>query len=195
MKSSQNYAELYQHYEKHKDTIALRLKEFQQQRSEKEIFQELCFCLLAANTSSRMAMRVMDSVGDVIFTGSEEEIRDRLHSLSCRFYNKRAEYIFLARSVPLKFDRMYLAENIKGFGYKESSHFLRNIGHSGYAILDKHVLRAMLEFGVIKKIPAMHAKNYLLLEKKLENFSKKLGIRMDELDFVLWSRKGGEILK
>lgn len=195
MKSSQNYAELYQHYEKHKDSIAARLKEFQQQRSEKEIFRELCFCLLAANTSSRMAMRVMDSVGEVIFTGSEEEIRERLHALSCRFYNKRAAYIFLARNVPIMFDRAYLAEHIKGFGYKESSHFLRNVGHSGYAILDKHVLRAMLEFDVIRKIPAMNTKNYLLLEKKLQDFSKELGIGMDELDFVLWSRKGGEILK
>lgn len=171
------------------------MQEFKQVRDEKETFRELCFCLLAANTSSHMASRVMDQVGDIIFTGSEQEIKDRLHELHCRFYNKRAEYIFHARNIPIQFDREYLTENIKGFGYKESSHFLRNMGHSGYAILDKHVLRAMQEFGIIKKIPSMNKKNYLVLEKKLQKFSKDLSIDMDELDFVLWSRKSGEILK
>ena len=32
---------------------------------------------------------------------------------------------------------------------KESSHFLRNIGYRGYAILDKHILRGLHELGVI----------------------------------------------
>ncbi len=137
----------------------------------------------------------MENVGEVIFTGSEQQIKERLHQLSCRFYNRRAEYIFFARNVPIQYDREYLAENIKGFGYKESSHFLRNMGYSGYAILDKHVLNAMVEFGIIKKRPTMSKKNYLLLEKKLKKFSDELGIGMDELDFVLWSRKSGEILK
>ncbi|HIH15339.1 MAG TPA: N-glycosylase/DNA lyase [Nanoarchaeota archaeon] len=194
-KSSEKWKELYHHYEKHKKAIKERLQEFKQVRDEKKTFREICFCILAANTSSKMASRVMNGVGEVIFTGSEQEIRERLHALSCRFYNKRAEYIFLARNVPIKFERDYLAENIKGFGYKESSHFLRNMGHSDYAILDKHVLRAMQEFGIIKKIPTMNKKNYLILEKKLKLFSKYLNISMDELDFVLWSRKSGEILK
>lgn len=195
MKSSQKIKELYQHYEKHKQTIKARLKEFKLPKNEKETFQELCFCILAANTSSRMASRVMEGVGDVIFTGTEQEIREKLHKLHCRFYNKRAEYIFRARNVPIKFEREYLAENIKGFGYKESSHFLRNMGHSGYAILDKHVLRAMVEFEIIKKIPTINKKRYFALEKKLKKFSEEIGIDMDDLDFVLWSRKSGEILK
>lgn len=188
--------ELLAHYKKHEQAIAERLLEFKKKRNEKELFQELCFCLLAANTSSRMAMRVMEHVGDVIFTGDEEAIRDRLHALHCRFYNKRAAYIYHARSVPLKFDRDYLAMHIKGFGYKESSHFLRNIGFSGFAILDKHVLGAMKEFGIITKIPShLNRKRYLALEKKLQKFSQELDLGMDELDFVLWSRKSGEILK
>ncbi len=192
---SQKIHALYQHYEKHTSAIQSRLAEFKNPRDKKETFRELCFCILAANTSSRMAMRVMDSVGNVIFSGTEEDIREKLHNLRCRFYNKRAEYIFLARNVPLSFDREYLADHIKGFGFKESSHFLRNMGHSGYAILDKHVLRAMVEFGVIKKIPHMSRKNYVLLEKKLRRFAQNIDIDMDELDFVLWSRKSGEILK
>lgn len=171
------------------------MQEFKVDRSDKETFKELCFCILAANTSSKMASRVMDGVGDIIFTGSEKEIKEKLHELHCRFYNKRAEYIFLARSIAIKFDREYLAENIKGFGYKESSHFLRNMGFNGYAILDKHVLNAMLEFGIINEIPKMNKKKYLELEIKLKKFSKDIDIDFDELDFVLWSRKTGEILK
>ncbi len=195
MKSSTQLNELYCHYKKHKSTIQLRLKEFKQVRNDKEIFKELCFCLLAANTSSKMASRVIDSVGDIIFTGTKEQIREKLHELHCRFYNRRAEYIFYARNVPIKFDRDYLAENIKGFGYKESSHFLRNIGHEGYTILDKHVLNAMVEFGIIKKRPTMSKKNYLILEKKLKSFAKQININIDELDLVLWSRKSDEILR
>jgi len=186
---------LHEHYAKHRAAISQRLQEFKGVQGEKELFQELCFCILAANTSSRMASKVMSGVGDVIFTGSEEEIREKLHLLHCRFYNKRAEYIFLARDVPIRFDRDYLAEHIKGFGYKESSHFLRNVGQSGHAILDKHVLHALVEFCVIRRIPTMHKKNYLAIEKKMKLWSNKIGIPMDELDFVLWSRKTGEILK
>src|SRR3989338_6164023 len=118
-KSSEKWKELYHHYEKHKKAIKERLQEFKQVRDEKKTFREICFCILAANTSSKMASRVMNGVGEVIFTGSEQEIRERLHALSCRFYNKRAEYIFLARNVPIKFERDYLAENIKGHCVQE----------------------------------------------------------------------------
>ena len=38
---------------------------------------------------------------------------------------------------------------VKGLGYKEASHFLRNIGVKGHAILDKHVMRCLAEIGVI----------------------------------------------
>ncbi len=187
--------DLHAHYAEHKEAIHARLQEFSLV-SEEKYFEELCFCLLAANTSSKMASRVMEEVGVVIYTGSEEEIRDRLHALSCRFYNRRAHYISCAQDVPIKLDRDYLAENIKGFGYKEASHFLRNVGVNGLAILDKHVLRALVEFGVIDEIPkSLNRARYLAIEEKMKVWSKTLGIEMDALDFVLWSRKSGEILK
>tara|TARA_Y100000310_G_C20684633_1_gene818146 strand:+ start:56 stop:646 length:591 start_codon:yes stop_codon:yes gene_type:complete len=196
MKSSQKLKELYKHYDKHKATIKERLQEFKQIHGEKALFEELCFCLLAANTSSKMASRVMAEVGDIIFTGSEEEIRNKLHELSCRFYNRRSHYIYCAQKIPIKMDREYLVANIKGFGYKEASHYLRNLGKSGYAILDKHVLRAMAEFGIIDEVPkSLNRRRYLEMEEKLRAWSKELNIPMDDLDFVLWSRKSDEILK
>ena len=47
--------------------------------------------------------------------------------------------------------RDWLAQDprIKGLGYKEASHFLRNIGFKGYGILDKHIVRSLFELGVI----------------------------------------------
>ncbi|MBS3162718.1 N-glycosylase/DNA lyase [Candidatus Woesearchaeota archaeon] len=188
--------ELWDHYEKIKNTIHSRLKEFKQPKNKKEIFRELCFCILAANTSSRMASRVMENVGDVIFYGSEEQIKEKLHSLSCRFYNRRANFIYHAQKIDIKYDRDYLVENFKGIGYKEASHFLRNIGYSGYAILDKHILNSLVEFKVIKEKPfGLNRKKYLEIENKMKKFSAKIEINMDELDFVLWSRKTGEVLK
>jgi N-glycosylase/DNA lyase len=187
--------ELLNHYQKNKKEISNRLKEFRKPKTEKQLFEELCFCILAANTSSKMASRVMDNVGDVIFNGTEEQIRNRLHKLSCRFYNRRANFIHAAQNVRVKLNRDYLIKNFKGIGYKEASHFLRNIGKSNYAILDKHILNSLLEFKVIKEIPKLNRASYLKIENKMKLFSKKLNIPFGDLDLVLWSRKTGEVLK
>jgi N-glycosylase/DNA lyase len=85
---------------------------------------------------------------------------------------------------------------IKGLGYKEASHFLRNIGFSGHAILDKHVLRCLAEVGVVDSAkPPTTRDRYLQLEEKLKRFAREVKIDFDELDLVLWSMKTGEVLK
>ena len=94
--------------------------------------------------------------------------------------------------------RDFFAANkgIKGLGYKEGSHFLRNIGFKGYAILDKHILRSLHEFGWIESPkPPSSKKRYLETEQRLREFSVYLGIDFDEMDLLLWSSKTGEILK
>jgi len=94
--------------------------------------------------------------------------------------------------------RDFFAANpgIKGIGYKEASHFLRNIGFKGYAILDKHIVNLLFEMGVLpdNKRPT-NKKQYVFIEDKMRGFSKKVGIEMDELDLALWSYKTGVILK
>ncbi|MDP3918278.1 MAG: N-glycosylase/DNA lyase [Nanoarchaeota archaeon] len=196
MNPSQKLNKLFEHYKKNRAEIKYRLSEFKQIRKDKEQFRELCFCLLTANTSAKMGIKIMDEVGDIIFTGSEEEIKERLNHLRCRFYNRRAHYIYHAQKIPLKLERDYLVKNIKGFGYKESSHFLRNIGHTNYAILDKHILFFLKEYDIIKEIPkSLNKKNYEEIEDKMKTWSKDINIPFDELDLVLWSMKTGEILK
>jgi N-glycosylase/DNA lyase len=94
--------------------------------------------------------------------------------------------------------RDFFADNpgIKGLGYKEASHFLRNIGFEGYAILDIHVVRLLHELGVLPeaKRPA-NRKQYVFMEEKMREFSKDIKIGIDELDLALWSYRTGEILK
>jgi N-glycosylase/DNA lyase len=85
---------------------------------------------------------------------------------------------------------------VKGLGYKESSHFLRNVGFRGYAILDKHILRSLAELGVISSPePPATRKRYLETEDRLRAFSRSVQIDFDELDLILWSMKTGEVLK
>jgi N-glycosylase/DNA lyase len=89
-----------------------------------------------------------------------------------------------------------LNKDIKGLGMKEASHFLRNIGFKGYAILDKHIINSLHEFGIIKTSEKpKNPREYLEIEQKFIDFSKEIGIDIDELDLLLWSRKNGRILK
>ena len=94
--------------------------------------------------------------------------------------------------------RDWLAKDprVKGLGYKEASHFLRNIGFKGYGILDKHIVRSLHELKVINspKPPSSRGK-YLEAEEKMRRFANRAGINFDELDLLLWSMKTGEILK
>ena len=93
-------------------------------------------------------------------------------------------------------DWLVKEKRVKGLGYKEASHYLRNIGYRGYAILDKHILRSLAELEIIDdpQPPNTRAK-YLATEEKLKNLATQTEIDFDELDLVLWSMKTGEILK
>lgn len=208
--------ELKKEYRSKKREIKTRLREFREtwEKGDKAIFKELCFCILTANSSAQMGISCIDNLGDLILKGSVEDLRN-LRCGGHRFPNKRSEFIVKTREYIKKelgfrikdkiksfkdFNerRDFFAKNpgIKGIGYKEASHFLRNIGFKGYAILDKHILKALHEFGVIKNIERPNTKKrYIEIEKKMKTFSEKIGIDMDELDLLLWSRKTGRILK
>ena len=179
------------------------------------LFEELCFCIFTANTSAEMGLKAIDAVRDLLINGTAEEMTKKLEGIY-RFNNLRPQYIVHTREyLKNNFDfkvknkieelknnsdalREFFANNdgIKGISYKEASHFLRNIGFKGYAILDKHILNSMIEFNAAEniKIP-VSAKLYPEIEQKMRLFSNEIGIPMDELDLLLWSRRNGKILK
>lgn len=202
-------------YSLKKDKIKQRLRDFEEVFSQgnKSIFEELCFCILTPNASARMGINAVDSLKPVLYTGNLQDFQNALKSSGYRYPNKRAEYILEVREFiknELKFQlkekilsfndrnelREYLSKNIKGISWKESSHFLRNIGFKGYCIVDKHILNCLYELDIINtnKRPKNY-KEYLNIEEKIKELAKTLNIEVDELDLLLWSHKTGEILK
>ena len=210
-------AELKRDYREKKPRIVKRLAEFRKvyDKGDAAIFEELCYCILTAGSSAKMGMRTIEALRDILRTGTEQELQQRAKAHRVRFLSFRPSYIvhtreYLRNACGLKlkevidsFDcrdarRDFFAKNkgIKGLGYKEASHFLRNIGYPGYAILDKHILNSLREMGVIGKgMRPTTREGYLAIEKKLEQFARKINIDIDHLDLLLWSRKTGEILK
>ncbi len=209
--------ELRKDYRKKRPAIVRRLAEFKAvyEKGDRAIFEELCYCILTAGSSAKMGMRTVEALKDILHSGTERQLQQRAKAHHARFWRVRPSYIvrtreYLKDACDMKlrlllesFDsrearRDFFAKNksVKGVGYKESSHFLRNIGFPGYAILDKHILDSLREMGVISKRmrPTTQA-GYLEIEKKLMQFARELGIDMDHLDLLLWSRKTGEILK
>ncbi|MCH8328925.1 MAG: DNA lyase [Nanoarchaeota archaeon] len=186
-----------------------------EKNDDERIFEELCFCILTANTSAEMGMKAIDAIRDLLMDGTAEEMTKSLAGIY-RFNTIRPSYIvhtreYLKDNLDFKLkNKIQLLKNnsielrnffafnkgIKGLAYKEASHFLRNIGFKGYAILDKHILNSLLEFNVINEIKLpMTSKVYYDLEQKMKLFSNEIEVPMDDLDLLLWSRRNGRILK
>lgn len=196
--------------------IRAKFQEFEQayREGDERIFEELVFCILTAGASARMGLRCIEALRPVLKEGTRPQIAQAINRIHL-YPDSRADYIvhtreYIRNELDFKLKekiesfkdpeprRDFFANNdgIKGIGYKEASHFLRNIGFKGYAILDKHVLRCLAELGVIDSPkPPSTKKKYMELETKMKEFAQRAGIDFDELDLVLWSSKTGVILK
>lgn len=197
--------------------IRARLGEFEEvwrTATDARLWEELVFCIFTAGASARMGLGSVEAVRHLLAGGTQRELAAALTGRH-RYPNSRSGYIVVTREYLEGDCRMRLRERlssfadpverrdwlarsrgIKGLGYKESSHFLRNVGLRGYAILDKHILRCLFEVGVLDspQPPATRAR-YLATEGRLRDFARDVSIDFDELDLVLWSMKTGEILK
>lgn len=203
------------HLEK-RDAIHSRLQEFKTilQQSDEEVFAELCFCLLTPQSSAKTCWNAVTRLKEknLLLHGTPQQLQPALNDV--RFNDNKAQYIVQARNMFSKdgnlklkpritsyynpFElREWLVENVKGLGYKEASHFMRNIGMGEeFAILDRHILRNIVQLGVIPEIPqTLTKKRYLEIEEKLRRFSKEIGIPMADLDLLLWSKETGWIFK
>jgi N-glycosylase/DNA lyase len=191
------------------DLVAKRAQEFKDMGKEgnETWFSELCFCILTANSTAKLGIKIQRELGGGFLTIPKEELRSRLKELGHRFYNKRSEFIVSARKfnkikdIITKFPeasqaREWLVKNVDGIGYKEASHFLRNVGFDGVAILDRHILALMREHELIEQVPGtLTRRRYLEIEGKLRCLAEKVGLSLAELDLYLWYMKTGKVLK
>ena len=182
--------------------------------TDEKLWEEMVFCFFTGGCSARMGLNSVEAVRPILLTGNHEELMNKLVGRH-RYPRARSGYIvasrdFLQEHCGLRLreklnsfdddserrDWLVKEKRIKGLGYKEASHYLRNIGLKGYAILDKHVLRSLAELKIIDdpKPPNTRSK-YLMFEQALKKLANSLEIDFDELDLVLWSLKTGEILK
>ncbi len=190
-----------------KKEVDARIKEFERVKEQgiKRIFSELCFCILTANYSALGGIRIQKEIGDTFLTLSEKKLSEELKRLGHRFPNKRAEFIIEARKkLPLienalelpEFElRNWLVKNIKGIGYKEASHFLRNIGYKNSAIIDFHIIDLLVREGIIERPKTLTKKKYLEVEAELKKIADKVNLNLAELDLYLWYIETGKILK
>lgn len=200
-----------------RNDIRRRLSEFEkiwEAGSDADLWEEMVYCFFTGGCSAKMGMRSVEAVRQLLQDGTLPELAEALTGVH-RYPNARSRYVvesreFLRRDCGMALrarlesfedqlerrDWLVREKGIKGLGYKEASHFLRNIGLRGYAILDKHVLNSLAELKIIDdpKPPNTRSK-YLSVEERLREFTAAIGIDFDEMDLVLWSMKTGEILK
>ena len=208
--------ELRRAYSQRKSAIEGRIADFERvlEKDDAEVFAELCFCICTPQSKARSCDRAVRRLMEtgVLLSGNEEEICAELRE--ARFCENKARYMVTAReqfsrdgNIQIKerlsghLDpeglREWLVKEVKGLGYKEASHFLRNVGLGlDLAILDRHILKNMRLAGVIDEVPAsMTRKRYLEIERRLRAFSEELGIPLGHMDLLLWSQETGEIFK
>jgi len=182
--------------------------------SDEKIYEELCFCILTPQSAARQAIKTINLLKEhnLLDSGraSDKEpfLRNvrffrtkakRLVEVQERFPKNKIKQILSENGLPLEplRAREFLYNEINGYGMKEASHFLRNIGFGeSVAILDRHILKNLVKCGVIKELPkTITKKNYLEIEDKMRFFCKKHKMSFAELDLIFWSNEAGEVLK
>jgi len=185
-----------------------RIKEFKNinKNSNDDLFKELCFCVLTANFNAEKSIKIQNEIGESFLSDSKEDLANKLKQYGHRFPNTRAEYILDSRKHKDKLNeiiqnhnnnnlREWFVKNIKGLGYKETCHFLRNIGFDDFAIVDFHIVDLLVKYSLIKRPKTITKNKYLEIERTLRNIAKETNLTLSELDLYLWYLETGEILK
>ncbi|MGQ0798126.1 MAG: N-glycosylase/DNA lyase [Methanobacteriota archaeon] len=194
-----------------------RLDDFRRvgRRSDRDLFHELCFCVLAIQTKARGSdAAVRGLVREKLLWSADERSIARWLRHRVRFHNHKASYLVRARdrffadgrpALRAALDRLgspeaaraWLVDEVDGLGMKEASHFLRNIGRGeDLAILDRHVLRNLVRHRVIGRVPTtLTPRRYVAIEARVRRFADHVGVSVAALDLLLWSRETGEIFK
>ncbi|MFX0047732.1 MAG: N-glycosylase/DNA lyase [Candidatus Hermodarchaeota archaeon] len=172
-----------------------------------EIFKELCFCIMTANCGAKKCIEVQQRINNGFLMYSEDELQKKFKEFGYRFPNIRAKYILEARDHLLELEcklksksdevdlRDWIVKVIKGLGYKEASHFLRNIGYNNLAIIDFHIIDLLVKYNLIEKPKSLTKSKYLEIESILKKLGNILNLDLGSLDLYLWYLETSEILK
>ncbi len=211
----ENIEKLHILYEVFKERIELRINEFKKMRSnsdESAVLKEFIFCLLTPQSKAKICWKSVEKIfeNNLHIGKNADLLREKLSGV--RFPNNKSKYLiynlekieeerislkdFVQDAMDSFSKREILIKKFKGMGMKEASHFLRNTGHLDLAILDRHILKNMVNLGILNEIPSSISKNtYVSLERKLKDFSEKIGIPFAHLDMLLWAKETGEVFK
>jgi len=197
--------------------IQERLEDFRHVGSlpDERLFEELCFCILAVQSKAHSADSAIHALAEagLLWRGRPRQLAAFLRPRT-RFHNHKATFIvrardrffpgegpLLSKSLDALPDpttaRAWLVNEIDGLGWKEASHFLRNIGRGDHlAILDRHILRNLIRHGVIRGMPrSLTPTRYLAIEARMRRFADEVNIPLAAIDLLFWSRETGEIFK
>ncbi|MEK6840019.1 MAG: N-glycosylase/DNA lyase [Nanoarchaeota archaeon] len=197
---------IHEAYAQRKEEIEERLDQFSHVQGD-HLFYELCFCLLTPQSNGRRCDEAVQILRNKDFMHASVPLVPVLKTKT-RFHHHKARYLeemkqtypFVVQRLQHERDsfalRTWLVEHVRGMGMKEASHFLRNVGYRGLAILDRHILRNLVKCNVLDTLPkTLTEKRYLEIEQLLFSFSKKIGIHADALDLLFWSMETGEVFK
>ncbi len=202
-------SELRRHFFEIQPAIRQRLEEFARVHPD-EYFYELCFCLCTPQSKAAHADRVVAKLREQAFYERGFDpvhlLRDPAHYI--RFHRTKSDRLLLVREQfsaiaeilgSMRTDRekrQWLADHVQGMGMKEAAHFMRNIGYRDLGILDRHILKHLVQCGVFTALPPIGtARRYIDAEQAFAVFASSTGIAMDELDLFFWYLQAGEILK
>ena len=191
-----------------KSIVNHRINEFKElgRKSSNDLFKELCFCILTANFNAERSIKIQKEIDKGFLYLPEEMLVEKLRESGHRYPSARARYIVNARKYKdnlkeiicnLKGERLreWLVKHIAGLGYKEASHFLRNIGFDNLAIIDFHIIDILARYKIIKKPSTLTKRKYLEIENILRKIANKLNLTLAELDLYLWYMETTKILK
>lgn len=203
-------------YESIKEEIDKKIDEYKEafNYDNKDFFAEIAFCILTPQSKALNAWKIIQTLkeNDLLFTADSDTLENYLNSI--RFKKTKAKRLVSlreklsingsleAKKIIFNGDdvfkiREWLVKNIDGFGYKEASHVLRNLGFGeNIAILDRHILRNLLNLEVIDEIPkTLTPKKYMDIEEKMRKYSSKIDISMDRLDLLFWYNEVNYLFK
>jgi len=171
------------------------VKEFRKEKTDREIFYNLCFAIMAPQTTFINNRKATAKLIEHDFYN--KNIDDSLlYDLirETRFYRQKTDRLSRAkkqfrdileclRADASSFEkREYLVKNVKGLGMKAASHLLRNMGCTNLAIIDTHVLK------FLHKETPKNKREYIEMEEAFNSKAKKRGLLPAELDAIIWKQ-------